>query len=160
MSYIEWLENSLTDKLEEQPVGEPVALRAYLELSDDHGHLVPTAGAMASVAGAWFGAGLPKVYALGGADQGYVSVTATYPGGQTALIVAESLSAAAGERPSVRLLLIGNRGTMEFVDSPGADFRTVDRTPPAGASSEALSRAIAESLRSGVPVEGRAHNRG
>lgn len=160
MSYIEWLENSLTDKLQEQPVGEPVALRAYLELSDDHGHLVPTAGAMASVAGAWFGAGLPKVYALGGADQGYVSVTATYPGGQTALIVAESLSAAAGERPSVRLLLIGNHGTMEFADSPGADFRMVDRTPPAGASSEALSRAIAESLRSGAPVEGRARSRG
>ena len=160
MSYLEWLENSLTDKLEEQPVGEPVALRAYLELSEDHGHLVPTAGAMAAVAGAWFGAGLPKVYALGGAGQGFVSVTATYPGGQTALIVAESLSAAAGERPSVRLLLIGNRGTMEFADAPGADFRTVDRTPPAGAGSAALSRAIADSLRSGAPVEGRVHNGG
>ena len=95
MSYLEWLENSLTDKLEEQPVGEPVALRAYLELSEDHGHLVPTAGAMAAVAGAWFGAGLPKVYALGGAGQGYVSVTATYPGGQTALIV-DDLAAGGG----------------------------------------------------------------
>ena len=160
MPYLEWLENSLTDKLKEQPIGEPVALRAYLELSDDHGHLVPTAGAMAAIAGAWFGAGLPKVYALGGADQGYVSVTATYPGGQTALIVAESLRGAAGERPSVRLLLIGNHGTMEFADSPGADFRAVDRTPPADTSTEALGRAIADSLRSGVPVEGSARNRG
>ena len=160
MSYLKWLESSLTDKLKEQPIGEPVALRAYLELSDDHGHLVPTAGAMVAIAGTWFGEGLPKVYALGGADQGYVSVTATYPGGQTALIVAESLRGAAGEWPSVRLLLIGNQGTMEFADSPGADFRTVDRTPPADTSTDTLGRAIADSLQSGAPVEGRVRNRG
>lgn len=152
MSYLKWLEDSLADKLKEQPVGVPVALRAYLELSGDHGHLVPTAGALAAAAAGWFGAGLPNVYALGGADQGYVSVTAGYPGGQTAVIVVESLRGAAGEQPSVRLLLIGNHGTMEFADVPGADTRTADLAPPTNTKADALSRAIEHSLQSHEPV--------
>ena len=154
MSYLKWLEDSLADKLKEQPVGVPVALRAYLELSGDHGHLVPTAGALAAAAAGWFGAGLPNVYALGGADQGYVSVTATYPRGQTAVIVVESLRGAAAEQPGVRLLLIGNHGTMEFADVPGADTRTADLAPPADTKADILSRAIERSLRSRTPIAG------
>ena len=152
MSYLKWLEDSLADKLREQPVGVPVALRAYLELSDDHGHLVPTAGVLTAAAAGWFGAGLPNVYALGGAAQGYVSVTASYPGGQTAVIVVESLRGAAGEQPNVRLLLIGNHGTMEFADTPGSDTRTVDLDPPANTEAGALSRAIERSLQSQTPI--------
>lgn len=152
MSYLKWLEDSLASKLEEQPIGVPVALRAYLELSDDHGHLVPTAGAIVAAAGGWFGTGSPTVYALGGADQGYISVTATYPGGQTALIVIESLRGNPGEQPGVRLLLIANHGTMEFADVPGADTRTADLALPANTKADALSRAIEHSLQSHAPV--------
>ncbi len=154
MSYLKWFEDSLAEKLKEQPVGVPVALRVYVELSGDHGHLVPTAGVMAAAAAGWFSAGLPNVYALGGADQGYVSVTATYPGGQTAVIVVESLRGTAGEQPNVRLLLIGNHGTMEFADTPGSDTRTVDLDPPANTEAGALSRAIERSLQSRTPIAG------
>jgi hypothetical protein len=152
LSYLKWLEESLSGKLDAKPIGEPVALRAYLELSSDHGHLVPTAAAAAAIAGRWFGAGLPTVYAQGGAGQGYVSITARYPGGQTALIVAEARRGDTTEPPAARLLLIGNKGTIEFADSPGSDMRPIDFSPPSGPAEGALGDAISSSLRSGSPV--------
>ena len=158
--YLKWIEQSLAAKLSEQPIGEPVALRMYLELSGDHGHLVPTAGVAAAIASRWFGTGLPTVYAQGGADQGYVSITASYPGGQTALIVAESRRGDSAGLPSARLLLIGNRGTVEFVDSPDARTRVIDLSPPSGREEDALSQAIGRSLRSRAPVPPRGGDRG
>lgn len=152
MPYLKWLEESLTAELAGKPIGEPVALRAYLELSGDHGHLVPTAAAAAAIAGRWFGDGLPTVYAQGGANQGYISITAGYPGGQTALIVVESHRADTAEPPAARLLLIGNKGTIEFADSPGSDLRPIDLSPPFGPSEDALADAISRSLRLRGPV--------
>ena len=149
---MKWLEESLTEKLAEKPIGEPVALRAYLELSGDHGHLVPTAASTAAIASRWFGAGLPTVYAQGGVDQGYVSITASYPSGQTALIVAESRRGDTAEPSAARLLLIGNKGSIEFADLPGSDKRSLDFSPLAGPEEDALGDAIIRSLRSGNPV--------
>lgn len=157
---MKWLEESLAGKLAEKPIGEPVVLRAYLELSGDHGHLVPTVAAAAAIASRWFGGGLPTVYAQGGADQGYVSITASYPGGQTALIVAESRRGDTAEPAAARLLVIGNKGSIEFADAPGSDMRSIDLSPPAGPEEDALGEVIIRSLRSRSPVAPQGGERG
>ena len=52
----------------------------------------------------------------------------------------------------MRLLLIGNHGTMEFADVPGADTRAADLAPPANTKADTLARAIEHSLQSHAPI--------
>ena len=40
--YVEWLEKAVERKLADNSIGLPVALRAQLNLSSDHGLLVPS----------------------------------------------------------------------------------------------------------------------
>ena len=142
-------------KLSGSPIGEPVALRACLQLTSDHGLLTPTAAAAVVMAQRWFGAPPLSVYAQGGAELGYVSVLVKFAKGQTALINSDLVRSGAEPRaefPTARLLLIGNHGSMQFSDSPGSDGLPVDLTPPNNAPQQQLLRLIQESLREGKPA--------
>jgi hypothetical protein len=145
MSYLEWLEKAVSRELAAGKIGTPVMVRLHLALSEDHGLLAGAAAAALASAGAWFGSAPLAGYAQGGAGAGYVSVLATYAGGQTALVNAEVARGAA----SLEALVIGNHGSLEFRDAPGAPGLRADLRPPAGPDIERWSRAIGESLRSG-----------
>jgi hypothetical protein len=155
VTYLDWLEQTLATKLASKPVGEPVALRAYLQLTSDHGLLAPTAAAAVALAQRWFGAPPLSLYAQGGAEDGYVSVLATFTKGQTALISSDLVRGGAepcGESPKATLVLLGNHGSMQFSDSPGSDGLPADLAPPRGAPQQQILRLIQESLREGKPA--------
>ena len=155
VAYLDWLEQTLRTKLTGNPIGEPVALRAYLQLTSDHGLLTPTAAAGVVLAQRWFGASPLSIYAQGGAEFGYVSILAKFAQGQTALISSDLVRSGAepcGESPTATLVLIGNHGSMQFSDSPGSDGLPVDLTPPNNAPQRQLLRLIEESLREGKPA--------
>lgn len=154
VAYLDWLEETLARKLAEKPIGEPVALRAYLQFSTDHGLLTPTLAAAVAIAGRWLGSEKPRVYAQGSPQQGFVSVLATFPNGRTALLSSDLVraGAAGGEAPSVTLLLIGNHGTMQFTDRPGLDGLPVDLKPPCHTEQRRIAALIERSLSEGRPV--------
>ena len=155
VAYLDWLEQTLRTKLASNPIGEPVALRAYLQLTSDHGLLTPTAAAAVVMAQRWFGAPPLSLYAQGGADLGYVSILAKFAKGQTALISSDLVRSSAEPRaefPTATVVLIGNHGSMQFSDSPGSDGLPVDLTPPNNAPQRQLLRLIQESLREGRPA--------
>ncbi len=155
LPYLDWLEEALAGKLAAKPVGEPVALRAHVRLTSDHGLLIPTLAATVKIVSRWFSQGRPKLYTQGGPEQGHVSVLATFAGGQTALVGTELIRDAeapgTGEA-AVRILLVGNHGTMEFVDTPGADTLPVDLAVSTDPEAQALARAIGQSLSEHKPV--------
>ena len=154
MAYIDWLTESLRAKLAEQAVGEPVALRGYFQIADDHGLLIPTLAAAVAMAETWFGSVGPTIHAQGGAQQGSVSVLATFANGRTAVLSSDLARGSGGsaEGPSVTVLLIGNHGTMQFTDRPGSDGLAVDLRPPNSPDQQRLAALIEDSLRKGEPV--------
>lgn len=155
MAYLSWLEQKLAAKLAEQPIGTPVALRAYVQLTSDHGLLARNAAAVTALAERWFGSAVSSVYSQGSAGSGYVSVLVQFAAGQTALAVSELLRPGEGalrEQPTMKLLVVGNHGTIEFEDRPGADALAVELSPPNDPRVGELSREVERSLRSGQPV--------
>jgi hypothetical protein len=155
LPYLSWLEEALAAKLAEQPIGTPVALRAYLQLTSDHGLLVAHAAGMTALAERWFGGKATSVYSQGSVDSGYVSLLVQFAAGETALVVSELVRPArdgAGERPLVKLLVIGNHGTIEFEDAPGSDGLPVVVAPPDGPRERELAREVERSLGSGQPA--------
>ena len=153
--YVEWLEKAVERKLADNSIGLPVALRAQLNLSSDHGLLVPSLAGLASAADRWFSSKPLTVYAQGGAELEYVSLLVKFSGGQTALLSSEVVRGDGGlgsEGPNVLLLVVGNHGTMQFTDNPGPDGRAVDIGLPRGAETQKLARAIEESLTKARPI--------
>ena len=153
--YVEWLEKAVERKLADNSIGLPVALRAQLNLSSDHGLLAPSLAGLASAAQRWFASKALTVYAQGGAELEYVSLLVKFSGGQTALLSSEVVRGDGGpgaEGPNVLLLVVGNHGTMQFTDNPRSDGRAVDIGPPGGAEAQQLARAIEASLVKGRPV--------
>ena len=153
--YVEWLEKAVERKLADKSIGLPVALRAQVNLSSDHGLLVPSLAGLAAAAERWFRSTPLTVYAQGGAELEYVSLLVKFSGGQTAVTSSEVVRGDGGsgaEGPNVLLLVVGNHGTMQFTDHPSRDGRAVDIEPPGGAEARKLARAIEESLSRGQPV--------
>ena len=153
--YVEWLERAVERKLADDSIGSPVALRAQLNLSSDHGLPALMLAGLAAAAERWFASKALTVYAQGGAELEYVSLLVKFSGGQTAVLSSEVVrgdGAPGAEGPNVLLLVVGNHGTMQFTDHPGTDGRAVDIGPPGGAEAQKLARAIEESLATGRPV--------
>ena len=137
MSYFDVLSDSLQSKLADGAVGEPVALRLYLQLSSDHGLLAPLAATGVCLAERWLGAGATVLHVQGSAADGYVSLLAQAEG-RTALVNAEVIWPSKPEA-MVRLLLVGNNGSVEFEDSPSGIGRDADLAMPSWPS---LTRAL------------------
>jgi hypothetical protein len=145
VAYLDRLEKWIASGLAEKPVGEPVAVRAFFQLTGDHGLLLPTLAAATAIASTWFSSRPSRLYALGGVEAGYASVLAEFAGGQTAMLTVESLQRG---RPSVTMLVIGNHGTIRYEDSPestGSDISGIPWKKP-------LLEALEQSLRRAAPV--------
>ena len=149
VAYFQWLGQAVRAKLTDKPIGDAVALRAYLQLTSDHGLLIPTLAAALAMAGRWLGSPT-GLYAQGGSRQGYVSALAQFSG-RTALISSD-LIRTGDERPAVTLLLVGNRGSLQFSDHPGADGLLVNLDPPHGEEERNIGAMIEQSLRQKRPV--------
>jgi hypothetical protein len=149
LRYLQWLETVVRAKLRENPIGEPVSLRAYLQLGEDHGLLLPATAAALGLAESWLGSPTRTVYAQGGSAAGYINILASFHNGRTALLCLELLN---GQSPDVLLLLVGNHGTMEYRDRPGEDGLTVDLSPPESGRHRALAMHIERSLADEAPV--------
>ena len=54
MSYFDWLTGSLREKLAERAIGEPVALRGYVQIADDHVLLIHPIDATLLMAEKWY----------------------------------------------------------------------------------------------------------
>ena len=147
VAYLDWLERSVAASVADGALGELVVVRAFFALSEDHGELTRGAGAAVAMAGRLFGQPLAMLHAEGSAEAGQISVHASF-GGRTAMLSAELVRP--GERPEVRLLILGEKGSLNHDDEPGADGLPVDLTPPEAARETAL---VERSLRTGGPVE-------
>jgi hypothetical protein len=141
LAYWDWLRESVASALAERSIGRPVAVRLFVAVVEDHGELTRAAGAGVEMAAAWFGLPLGRLHAQGSARDGQVSVVADC-GGRTALVSAELRRP--GARPEVRVLVVGERGTLTYDDEPGADGIRVDLRPPAAIET---TRAIERALR-------------
>ena len=73
VAYLDWLEQSVAAALAEGSIGEPVAVRLFIALGEDHGELERTAGAALGMAGRWLGQSLVRLYAQGSAQEGQIS---------------------------------------------------------------------------------------
>lgn len=147
VAYLDWLEQSVAASLKDGSLGEPVAVRLFLALGDDHGELARGAGAALAMAGRWFGKPLDRLYAAGSARDGQISAQAGF-GGRTALVSAELIRP--GRRREVRLLVLGQKGTLTHDDEPGSDGLRIDVTPP---EARRETEWVERSLRDGAPVD-------
>jgi hypothetical protein len=121
MRYLPWLEKTVGARLADRSsIGRPVFTRMHLELSADHGLLIPIAEAALVIAGRWIGggtgAGVRAIYALGGVKHGSVTLQVEFAQGQTALLSAEPVHPAA--EAAVQVLCTGQHGTLRFEDYP------------------------------------------
>ena len=89
MRYFSWLEKTIGAQLSGDQVGKPVFVRAHLELTADHGLLIPISEAGVAITRRWLGADVRSIYALGGERYGTVSLQVEFAQGQTALVSAE-----------------------------------------------------------------------
>ena len=148
VAYLDWLEESVAAALRDGALGEPVAVRLFLALGEDHGELARMAAAGVAAAGRWFGAPLERAYAQGSVASGQISALATFAG-RTAVIGAELVRS--GGRPEVRLLVLGQKGSLAHEDWPGGDGLRVDLGPPEASRETDL---IERSLREGAALPG------
>jgi hypothetical protein len=143
--YFSWLEKNVGAQLSGDQVGKPVFVRAHLELTGDHGLLIPISEAGVAIARRWLGADVRSIYALGGVKDGTVSLQVEFAQGQTALVSAELSH---GGEPSVQLLCVGRHGTLRFDDFPEPAFLM----PPFETPKPGYRAYIERSLASGRPV--------
>jgi hypothetical protein len=115
MRYLSWLEKTVGAQLSGDQVGKPVFVRAHLELTADHGLLIPISEAGVAITRRWLGADVRSIYALGGVKYGTVSLQVEFAQGQTALM---STELSHGGESSVQLLCVGQHGTLRFEDFP------------------------------------------
>jgi hypothetical protein len=147
VAYLDWLEQSVAAALGEGSVGEPVSVRLFLALSEDHGELTRNAAAGVAAAGRWFRQPLERLFAQGSVEQGQISALASFAG-RTAIVSAELVRP--GGHAEIRLLALGQKGSLAYQDAPGADGIRVDLRPPEAPLETEL---IEGSLRDGFPRE-------
>lgn len=145
MRYLSWLDKTVGAQLSSDQIGKPVFVRAHLELTADHGLLIPLSEAGMAMTRRWLGASVRSIYALGGVTYGTVSLQVEFAQGQTALVSAELTN---GDELSVQVLCVGQHGTLRFDDFPDP----VLVMQPIEAAKPQYRRYIERSLASGRPV--------
>lgn len=150
MRYFSWLEATVGAQLSGDRVGKPVFLRAHLELTADHGLLIPISEAAVAIARRWLGAGVRSIYALGGVKHGTVSLQVEFAQGQTALVSAELTH---GGESSVHLLCAGQHGTLRFDDFPDPALLRQAIEPPKPGYRGYIEQSLASGRPARVEVE-------
>ncbi|MBI3472028.1 MAG: hypothetical protein HY013_11790 [Candidatus Solibacter usitatus] len=140
-TYLESLHRAMAAAGIERRIGTPVALRAYFQLTADHGLLLGVLAEAAPLAGRGFSSPPLRVYAQGAERDGYLTALVEFAGGQTAVLTAEACRT---EEPQLLILLIGNQGALQYQDTPGR--------VALGAGDPVWRAAIRESLESGRPA--------
>lgn len=134
--YLDWIDKTVSARLQGEAIGKPVFVRWFLQLGADHGVLEPLLAAAVRPVSRWFGAETARLRVQGGARAGYLSGHFEMAGGQSALI---SVEAATGE-PSCQLLVIGQHGSLKFDDYP--DPVPAMPAPVPGPEARAIRKAI------------------
>ena len=151
VSTIASIHSVVTSALHINQVSRAVSVRAFLQLSADHGHLDAILAEMTTHVSAWFESKPARLYALGGAESGQLTVLVEFEAGQTALITAALLMAS--QAPVADLLVIGNHGTLRWDGGAGTMLLEVPYEPaPLGGDGQAIRAAVGESLRTAASV--------
>ncbi len=145
MTYLEWLDNAVAAQLKRDRIGRPVFLRASLQITADHGLLLPILAAAMEAASRWMRSPVRRVYAQGGSRQGFASVLVEFGDGQTALL---STELSHGGEAFVELLLLGQHGSFRFQDQP----EPIQLRDAAPVSSRHWTAALEQSIAAGKPV--------
>jgi hypothetical protein len=139
------LHRAVQDTLAGKRLGRPVFVR-YLLQSPEKAAVVPRLARLAAVVRQWLGQTLDRVYAVGSAEGGQVSLTLQFREGGSALV-----SLALGPGPGgVDVLLLGNHGAL-YHDAGHAACGADPPALPATRPDPALAAAIEKTLRSGKP---------
>jgi hypothetical protein len=140
------LHRAVQTTLASKRLGTPVFVR-YLQQGLDPGEaVVPRLARATAAVRDWLGQPLERLYAVGSADRGQVSLTLQFRGGATALV-----SYARGEPrgAGVDLMVLGNHGALyhDFGSANGWDETAADDAGP----DPTLVTWIDRALRSGKP---------
>ena len=142
------------DEISAGRIGQPVSVRAYLELTADHGKLRGELAHVGALAMDWLGDKAKRVCVLSTTPAEQLCALIEGEGGATALL---TTSPQRNPTPLVDLLILGNRGTIIFdgasIDGPtttsgDGKISSEDRAPR---GQGALLRAIDDSLRTRNP---------
>ena len=139
------IDRSVTAGLDTRSLGTPVAVRAFLRLSADHGHLPHIAAEMVVIAAGWFKSKPTRVHALRGKQAGQLVLSIEHDAGQTTLATITTLLGEAS--PMADVLVLGNHGTLSW-EGPANDlsatgtYEPTDPSPPTLAIRAAVVRSI------------------
>jgi hypothetical protein len=158
-AFLEDLFRAVAEALRSGRVGRPACVRGFLELSADHGHLVPLLARVLDEACRWLEDAPASLHAAGGAAAGQVTCLLRGESGATALLTAGLLRSGA---PTVDLLILGSRGSLRHEGGPNAV--SLPATAPwqetaLSGEARAIRDALERALESGAPVEFRAGGR-
>jgi hypothetical protein len=129
-------------------LGRPVFVRYLVQSRDPGETVIPRLARLLCVIRAWLGQPLERLYGVGSAAAGQVSLTVQFRDGATALI---TFSRGQPGGAGVDLLVLGNHGSLAF-DAENDAFW--EEMPQGGepAPDDCLQAAIEQSLASGRPV--------
>ena len=151
MNALRAIDRSVTAGLDTRSLGTPVAVRAFLRLSADHGHLPHIATEMAVVAAGWFKSKPSQVHALGGKQAGQLVLSIEHDAGQTTLATITTLLGEA--LPMADVLVLGNHGTLSW-EGPANDLSATGAYEPTDPSPLALAirAAVERSMETGEVI--------
>ena len=150
MSFFASLSTSIRGELSAGRVGRPVSLRAYVEISSDHGRLREVLAQLGVKAMDWLGDTPRRVMVLGAEPAEHLCALFEGTDGATALV---TTSVQRRATPRVDLLILGDRGTLRFNNA--ANELAVDITvePTGSPSHNQVLGAIESSLRQRTPAD-------
>lgn len=135
---------AMQQAVETGQIGTPVAARLMVHAAADHGLLERLAARGLEAVMQWLGATPRRVNALGGVQQGQISVLAACDGGKSTLVSVSSCSAG----PSLwEAVVWGNRGVVSWEESEGwLDATSEPAEPPLSEAAERALSLIREAL--------------
>jgi len=113
--YLDSLGQQIESRLKSGTIGKAVFVRAHLQLTADHGLLLPLAAEGLELAQRWIATPVHAVYPLGGVPQGFINLMVDFSGGEAALITAELTL---GGEAVTQLLITGQHGSLRLDEYP------------------------------------------
>jgi hypothetical protein len=154
MQPLETLFQTIERELRNGRIGRPVCVRGHLELSADHGRLLPALAGAAQRALEWLGEGASRVFAAGSIEAGHVCTLIEGRGGPACLL---SIALRRRSFPVADILVIGNQGSLRhegLENGLSASVEAVEAGRDAlSEAARAMLTAIERSLESAAPVD-------
>lgn len=153
MSSIAALLDTLGDEARSGRIGRPVSVRAFAEVSADHGKLSTVLAALCRRAFDWLGDEPVELGVAGSLESGHLSALARGRTGTTALVTASVLR---GALPVLDVLVLGTEGSAFHEGEAGAAHLDAGELAAGeGARERVLRSAISRALeaRERVPIE-------